>query len=79
MKNSADKLHRISLELGGSDAFIVFKDADIEEAITVRSGKIHELRAGLHFPKRIFVEDDIADMFIKGFVKKTGISLLEMV
>jgi acyl-CoA reductase-like NAD-dependent aldehyde dehydrogenase len=72
MKNSADKLHRISLELGGSDAFIVFKDADIEEAINGAVwGRFMNCGQVCVSPKRIFVEDDIADRFIEGFVKKT--------
>jgi acyl-CoA reductase-like NAD-dependent aldehyde dehydrogenase len=72
MKNSADKLHRISLELGGSDAFIVFKDADIEEAINAAVwGRFMNCGQVCVAPKRIFVEDDIADSFIEGFVKKT--------
>ncbi len=72
MKNSADKLHRISLELGGSDAFIVFKDADIEEAINGAVwGRFMNCGQVCVSPKRIFVEDDIADSFIKGFVNKT--------
>jgi acyl-CoA reductase-like NAD-dependent aldehyde dehydrogenase len=72
MKNSADKLHRISLELGGSDAFIVFKDADIEEAINGAVwGRFMICGQVCVSPKRIFVEDDIADSFIEGFVRKT--------
>ncbi|HEX7576032.1 MAG TPA: aldehyde dehydrogenase family protein [Candidatus Methanoperedens sp.] len=72
MKNSADKLHRISLELGGSDAFIVFKDADIEEAINGAVwGRFMNCGQVCVSPKRIFVEEDIADSFIDGFVKKT--------
>jgi len=72
MKNSADKLHRISLELGGSDAFIVFKDAGIEEAINGAVwGRFMNCGQVCVSPKRIFVEDDIADRFIEGFVKKT--------
>jgi acyl-CoA reductase-like NAD-dependent aldehyde dehydrogenase len=72
MKNSSEKLHRISLELGGSDAFIVFKDADIEEAINGAVwGRFMNCGQVCVSPKRIFVEDDIADSFIEGFVKKT--------
>ncbi len=71
MKNSADKLHRISLELGGSDAFVVFKDADIEEAINSAVwGRFMNCGQVCVSPKRIFVEDDIADSFIEGFVNK---------
>ncbi len=67
-----DKLHRLSLELGGSDAFIVFKDADIEEAINGAVwGRFMNCGQVCISPKRIFVENDIADDFIKGFVKKT--------
>lgn len=72
MKNSADKLHRISLELGGSDAFIVFKDADIEGAINGAVwGRFMNCGQVCISPKRIFVENDIADSFIEGFVKKS--------
>ncbi|MCX9082211.1 MAG: aldehyde dehydrogenase family protein [Candidatus Methanoperedens sp.] len=72
MKNSADKLHRISLELGGSDAFIVFKDAHIEEAINGAVwGRFMNCGQVCISPKRIFVEDDIADSFIEEFVNKT--------
>lgn len=72
MKNSSDKLHRISLELGGSDAFIVFKDADIEEAINGAVwGRFMNCGQVCISPKRIFVEYDIADSFIEGFVNKT--------
>lgn len=72
MKNSAEKLHRTSLELGGSDAFIVFKDADIEKAINGAVwGRFMNAGQVCVSPKRIFVEDDIADNFIEEFVKKT--------
>ncbi|NJD78927.1 MAG: aldehyde dehydrogenase [Candidatus Methanoperedens sp.] len=72
MKSSAEKLHRISLELGGSDAFIVFRDADIEEAINGAVwGRFMNCGQACVSPKRIFVEDDIADSFIEGFVKRT--------
>ncbi|MDD5472881.1 MAG: aldehyde dehydrogenase family protein [Candidatus Methanoperedens sp.] len=72
MKSSAEKLHRISLELGGSDAFIVFKDADIEEAINGAVwGRFMNCGQVCVSPKRIFVEDGIADSFIEGFVNKT--------
>jgi acyl-CoA reductase-like NAD-dependent aldehyde dehydrogenase len=71
MKNSSEKLHRISLELGGSDAFIVFKDADIEEAINGAVwGRFMNCGQVCVSPKRIFVEDNIADSFIEGFVNK---------
>jgi len=72
MKNSAENLHRISLELGGSDPFIVLKDADIDEAINGGVwGRFTNCGQVCVAAKRVFVENDIADEFIKGFVEKT--------
>ncbi len=72
MKNSAEKLHRVSLELGGSDAFIVFKDADIEQAINGAVwGRFMNCGQVCVSPKRIFVEAGIADKFIEDFVDRT--------
>ena len=72
MKNSAEKLHKISLELGGSDPFIVFKDADIEEAINGAVwGRFTNCGQVCVAAKRIFVHAEIADTFIKGFIEKT--------
>jgi acyl-CoA reductase-like NAD-dependent aldehyde dehydrogenase len=72
MKNSAEKLHRISLELGGSDPFIVFKDADLEEAINGAVwGRFTNCGQVCVAAKRVFVDEDIADKFVKGFVTKT--------
>lgn len=34
MKNSADTVKRLSLELGGNAPFIVFEDADLDQAVT---------------------------------------------
>lgn len=72
MKDSAEKLHRISLELGGSDPFIVFKDADLEEAINGAVwGRFTNCGQVCVAAKRIFVHEDIADKFVKEFVRKT--------
>ncbi|CAG0975243.1 succinate-semialdehyde dehydrogenase / glutarate-semialdehyde dehydrogenase [Methanosarcinales archaeon] len=72
MKNSAEKLHKILLELGGSDPLIVFKDADLEEAINGAVwGRFTNCGQVCVAAKRIFVENDIADNFIDSFVKKT--------
>jgi acyl-CoA reductase-like NAD-dependent aldehyde dehydrogenase len=72
MKNSAKKLHGISLELGGSDPFIVLKDADLDEAINGAVwGRFTNCGQVCVAAKRIFVDNDVADKFIKRFVAKT--------
>lgn len=72
MKNSSEKLHRISLELGGSDALIVFKDADIEEAINGAVwGRFMNCGQVCVPPKRIFVDNEPG--YCKAHVPATGV------
>src|SRR5436309_2318604 len=71
MRDAAPTLKRITFELGGKSANIVFSDADIDAAI-----------AGAHFGlffnqgrcccagSRLFVEDKIHDQFVDRLVKK---------
>jgi succinate-semialdehyde dehydrogenase/glutarate-semialdehyde dehydrogenase len=67
-KCAAD-LKRISLELGGNAPFIVFADANLDEAV---SGLIHSKfrNAGqaCTCTNRIFVEEKIHDLFLKKFL-----------
>ncbi|UAC48812.1 aldehyde dehydrogenase [Bacillus aquiflavi] len=70
MKNGADSLKRVSFELGGKAANIVFEDADLEKAIPVsiqaaflNSGQV--CLAG----SRILVQRSIMDEFVTRFKK----------
>lgn len=70
---AAAGLHRVSLELGGKSANIVFADADLDEAVAgalfgifFNSGQV--CQAG----SRILVERGIADAFIDRFAERSA-------
>ncbi len=55
-----------TLELGGSDAFIVLADADIDKAVEVASaGRLWNAGQVCVSPKRIIVLESVADKFIE--------------
>ncbi len=62
---SSDRVLRVSMELGGNAAFIVFDDADLE--IAVREAFLAKMRAGGQScvaANRFLVQDGIADAFV---------------
>lgn len=63
---------KLSLELGGKNANIIFDDADLEKAVehTVRSSFANQGEICL-CGSRIFVHENIYDEFIEKFVSKT--------
>jgi succinate-semialdehyde dehydrogenase/glutarate-semialdehyde dehydrogenase len=64
-------LKKTVLELGGSDAFIVLDDADIEEAAKI-AVKARAVNGGqsCNSPKRFIVHEKIADKFTKIFLEE---------
>lgn len=66
-------LKKCVLELGGSDAFIILKDADLELAadFAVRS-RFQNCGQSCIAAKRIIPVEEIADEFISLFIKKTA-------
>lgn len=64
-------LKKSVLELGGSDAFIVLEDADLDKAIkNAVSGRFGNMGQACTSSKRIIVVDKIADEFLEKFKAK---------
>lgn len=68
---SGEMLKKTVLELGGSDAYVVLEDADLEEASTtcVNSRLINAGQSCIA-AKRFIVVDKVYDQFVKMFVDK---------
>lgn len=70
MQQSASTIKKISLELGGNAPFIIFDDADIEEAIKgVMASKFRNTGQTCVCANRILVQDRIYDGFVKKLIE----------
>lgn len=70
-KQSASTLKKLSLELGGNAAFIVFDDADLETAISsLLIAKFKVTGQTCVCANRIFVQEGIYDKFSERFVEE---------
>ncbi|CEG11508.1 Succinate-semialdehyde dehydrogenase (NAD(P)+) [groundwater metagenome] len=73
MATAAEKLHSVTLELGGSDPCIVLEDADIEIASSgVVWGRFLNAGQVCCAVKRVYVVESVAEEFIDKVVSKTG-------
>ncbi|MFP3562968.1 NAD-dependent succinate-semialdehyde dehydrogenase [Paraburkholderia sp. SIMBA_030] len=64
MKQAADGVKKVGLELGGNAPFIVFEDADIEAAVEgVVQSKFRNVGQTCVCANRIYVQDSIYDRF----------------
>ena len=64
-KQACDHLKELSLELGGSDPMIVWKDADLEKAVAgALKGRFYNAGQTCTSVKRLFVHEDIERDFI---------------
>lgn len=70
--NAAPRFKKLSLELGGKNANVIFADADLDEAITtsIRSSFWNQGEICL-CGSRIFVERSVYDEFVERFVAAT--------
>ena len=73
LKESANTVKRVSMELGGHAPFIVFEDADIEAAIQgAIAAKYRNSGQTCVCANRIYVHEDVYEEFSKGFTKEAG-------
>lgn len=71
LKQAADTVKRVTMELGGHAPFIVLGDADIEKAATAAvGGKFRNAGQVCTAPSRFFVHETIADAFTEKMVAK---------
>ena len=67
---ASEQLKKSTLELGGSDVFVVLDDADIEKAVAAGvEGRLSNAGQVCTGSKRFIVQKSVADAFIKGFVE----------
>ena len=73
MRQSADTMKKISLELGGHAPFIIMDDANIEEAVAaVIQSKFRNAGQTCICANRIFVQESIYEAFSAKFVEAVG-------
>jgi succinate-semialdehyde dehydrogenase/glutarate-semialdehyde dehydrogenase len=71
MRQSAETIKKVSLELGGNAAFIVFDDADLDQAIEgALASKFRNTGQTCVCANRILVQDAIYDVFARKFAER---------
>ena len=69
LRGSADQILRVSLELGGNAPFIVFDDADVDEAVRGAIGaKIRNCGEACTSANRFYVQRGVAEAFTRRLV-----------
>lgn len=70
---AAQNLKKSTMELGGSDAFIVLDDADLDQAVKhAVSGRMGNSGQACTASKRFIVVDSLADRFLEKFAQALG-------
>ena len=73
MKLAADGVKRITLELGGHEAVLIFDDCDLEKTLDmVVPQKFRNAGQVCVSPTRFYVQSGIYDAFLKGFAERTA-------
>ena len=72
LKQAADKVQRVTMELSGHSPFIVFDDADIKKAADMAiAAKFRNNGQVCISPNRIYIHEKKKDEFINLFIEKT--------
>jgi 5-carboxymethyl-2-hydroxymuconic-semialdehyde dehydrogenase len=73
MKNAADQLKRLSLELGGKSPAIVFADADLDRALDATVFQIYSFNGErCTANSRVLIEQSIFDTFVDRIAKRAA-------
>ena len=73
LEQCAEKVLRTSMELGGNAPFIVFEDADLDEAVTgAVAAKMRNMGEACTAANRIYVHQSVADEFGRRLAEKMG-------
>ena len=71
VKNSAENLAKVSLELGGKSPFIVFADADLQSAVNTQVAAIFAATGqSCVAGSRLLIEESIKDQFLEKLVER---------
>ncbi len=72
IRDAADTVKKVSMELGGNAPLIIYEDADLENALDLTvATKFANCGQVCVTPDRIFVHDSLYDAFVEGFVART--------
>ncbi|GAA2134196.1 NAD-dependent succinate-semialdehyde dehydrogenase [Nocardioides bigeumensis] len=73
VKQSADELQRISMELGGNAPFLVFEDADVDAAVDgAMIAKMRNMGEACTAANRFLVHESVADAFAERLGARMG-------
>ena len=73
LKQSADTVKKVSMELGGNAPFLVFDDADIDQAVTAALGtKYRNSGQTCVCANRFYVQEGVYDDFVAALGKATA-------
>lgn len=71
IRDSADTMKKVSMELGGNAPYILYDDADLEAALDLTvATKFSNCGQVCVTPDRFFVHETLHDAFVEGFVKR---------
>ena len=72
IRDAADTVKKVSMELGGNASLIVFDDADLEATLNVAvPTKYANAGQVCVTPDRFFIHESLHDRFVEGFVART--------
>jgi succinate-semialdehyde dehydrogenase/glutarate-semialdehyde dehydrogenase len=73
VKQSADQLQRMSMELGGNAPFLVFEDADLDAAVDgAMIAKMRNMGEACTAANRFLVHESVADVFAEKLAARMG-------